>query len=127
MKKLNRYAAKFSEIRFWKSAKAFIKPLGYKTLYSVLLLYYSYKKSDTPYWAKHIVLGALGYLITPIDAIPDLTPILGYTDDIGVLTFGLMTIACHVDMQVRMNARKQMKAWFGDLNLPAIQEVDKKL
>ncbi len=126
-RQLNNYIAKFSESNFWKKSKSYLKPIGYKSMYSVLLLYYTYKRTETPYWAKHIVLGALGYLITPIDAMPDLTPILGYTDDIGVLSFGLITIACHINMDVRVQARKQMKSWFGTLDLQAINEVEKKL
>lgn len=35
---------------------------------------------------KAIVVGALIYFISPIDAIPDLTPLFGYLDDLGVIT-----------------------------------------
>ena len=126
-RQLNHYITKFSESSFWKKSKSLIKPIGYRSMYSVLLLYFTYKRPETPYWAKHIVLGALGYLITPIDAIPDLAPILGYTDDIGVLSFGLITIACHINMDVKVQARKQMKSWFGALDIQAINDVEKKL
>ena len=35
---------------------------------------------------KAIVVAALIYFISPIDAIPDLTPLVGYLDDLGVIT-----------------------------------------
>ena len=34
---------------------------------------------------KAIVAGALIYFIAPIDAIPDLAPLFGYMDDLGVI------------------------------------------
>jgi uncharacterized membrane protein YkvA (DUF1232 family) len=38
-------------------------------------------------WAsKSLAIGALVYLVSPIDAVPDFLPILGLTDDAGVLT-----------------------------------------
>lgn len=127
MKDLNKYAKNFSEGKFIKKVKVLLTTIGYKSIYTALLLYHAYRRKETPYWAKHIVLGALGYLLTPIDFLPDLTPIIGYTDDIGVLTFGLMTIACYVSPEVRIAARKNLKAWFGDLQRDLIEEVDDKL
>ena len=127
MKDPKYYLKQFSEAKFTKVAIGYLKPIGYKSLYSALLLFYSYKRPETPYWAKHVVLGTLGYLIAPIDAIPDLSPILGYTDDIGVLSFGLMTIACYVNLDVKVKARQQLKAWFGEIDMEAIQDVDTKL
>lgn len=98
-----------------------------KAVYSVLLLYYAYRRSDTPIWAKRIIIGVLGYFISPIDALPDLTPILGYTDDLGVLSFGLVTIAAYVNDEVRITARKKLRDWFGEFNVEDLQEVDKQL
>ena len=44
----------------------------------------------TPNHMKALIIGAIGYIILPIDLIPDITPILGYTDDLasvaGVVT-----------------------------------------
>ena len=67
-----------------------------------LLLYYAYRRRDTPLWAKNIVLGTLGYFLSPIDIIPDLTPLLGYTDDAGVLAFGLVIISSYVASSVKV-------------------------
>ncbi|MEL6987599.1 MAG: YkvA family protein, partial [Bacteroidota bacterium] len=71
--------------------------------------------------------GALGYLISPIDAIPDLTPFLGYTDDLGILGFGLVTIAGYINDEVRIKSRQQLKRIFGNINLDELKEVDSKL
>ena len=74
-----------------------------------------------------MVLGVLGYFISPIDALPDFTPLLGYTDDLGVLTFGLVAIACYIDKDVKGKARKQLDKWFGDFDEAELAEVDKQL
>lgn len=48
-----------------------------------------YNYMTDPYVAwyrKSIVVGALVYFITPIDAVPDIAPLIGYLDDLGVIT-----------------------------------------
>lgn len=127
MKNYKKYIPNFSETGLWKKLTKHTKQLGQRTIYSVLLLFYAYKRKETPYWAKNIVLGVLGYLITPIDFIPDLTPIIGYTDDLGILSFGLVTIACFVDQEVKTEARTKLSSWFGELDEDAIAEVDSQL
>lgn len=88
---------------------------------------FAYRRKDTPGWAKHIIVGAIGYFLTPFDSIPDLTPILGYTDDLGVLSFGLVTIASYINDDVRIEARKRLKSIFGELDFAALGEIDEKL
>ena len=121
------YIKQFSENKFWKKISRFAHQAGVKTVYSALLLFYAYRRKETPTWAKSIVLGTLGYLISPFDALPDLTPIIGYTDDIGVLSFGLVTIACYINDSVRANARQQLGRLFRDFREEDLQEVDAKL
>lgn len=117
----------FSENTFLKRMQKVVKSVGQKTIYTILLLYYAFTRKETPHWAKNIIIGVLGYLITPIDGIPDLTPIIGYTDDIGVLTFGLVTIACYVNDEVRAKARKQLEKWCGEVDEAEIEKVNKQL
>ena len=117
----------FSENKFWNKIKSYSRHAGLTTVYSAMLLFYAFKRPETPLWARNIILGTLGYFIAPIDAIPDLTPILGYTDDVGILGFGLVTIACYVNDEVKINARKKLKNWFGDFDLQELAEVDKQL
>lgn len=121
------YSKDFSENSFWKKIKEYARQAGLKTAYTGLLLFYAYKRKDTPGWAKRLVLGVLGYFIAPIDALPDLTPLVGYTDDLGVLTFGLVTIACYVNDEVKEKSRKQLTKWFGKFDEGELKEVDSQL
>ncbi len=51
-----------------------------------LMALYKYLKDPAVQWyRKSIVVGALLYFITPIDAIPDIAPLVGYLDDLGVI------------------------------------------
>lgn len=59
---------------------------GRKVIDKVLRLYYALQDKDTPIWAKSIIVGALAYFISPLDAIPDITPVVGYVDDWGAIS-----------------------------------------
>lgn len=124
---IRKYKSRFSEAKLWEKLKKYASQAGVKTVYTALLLFYAYKRKETPTWAKSIVFGVLGYFIAPIDAIPDLTPIIGYTDDVGILSFGLVTIACYVDDKVKKNARIKMAKWFGGFDEEDLKEVDEQL
>ena len=100
------------------------KVLGYKLAYMALLLYHAYNNPKTPRWARNIVLGSLGYLLTPIDSIVDVTPFIGYTDDIGILSFALVTVSAYINDEVKLNARQQLQNWVGELDMKSIQEVE---
>lgn len=127
MKKLDQYRKAFSDFQFWEKLKHFAKRAGLKTVYSALLLYFAYKRAETPGWAKRLIIGVLGYLIAPIDAIPDLTIFFGFTDDIGMLSFALVTVASFINESVREQAREKLTTWFPDADEAALAEVDKKL
>src|SRR5690606_37589693 len=71
--RMSKFDEQYSERGFWEKVKRFAKAMGVGVLKPALQLYYSAQDPDTPASAKAIIYGALGYLITPIDAIPDLT------------------------------------------------------
>lgn len=51
----------------------------------VIALYKYLLDGNVPWYRKSIVVGALIYFISPVDAIPDLAPLVGYLDDLGVI------------------------------------------
>lgn len=103
----------YSEAGFWDKASHAARRAGKRTLEPALKMYYSAQDPDTPLWAKSAIYGALGYFISPIDAIPDLTPILGYTDDMAVLASALALVAAHINDRHREKAKATMARWFG--------------
>lgn len=111
----------------WAWINRYTGTLGQRLVYSILLLFYAYNRSETPGWAKNIVIGAFAYFLSPLDSIPDLTPFLGLTDDIGVLSFGLVSIACYIDDGVREKALTKLHAFFETVDKDTIAAVDQAL
>ncbi|MBK7635421.1 MAG: DUF1232 domain-containing protein [Saprospiraceae bacterium] len=76
---------------------------------------------------KKIIIGAIAYLLSPFDGMPDLTPVIGFTDDLGVISFGLVAIACYIDEDVRTKAREKIHKLFKDIDDKELEAVDAKL
>ncbi len=89
----NQFTGAFSEEDLREKLARYAKTAGREVVEKVLLLYYALQRPDTPGWAKATIIGALGYFIAPLDAIIDLTPGIGYADDLGVLALALATVA----------------------------------
>ncbi len=102
------------------------KTLGIQTVYSALLLYNALLWGEAPTWAKMIVIGTLGYLLSPIDSIPDITPYIGFTDDLGVLAMGLVLIATYINDGIKARAKKQLKKWFKSVDDSELETIDSK-
>jgi uncharacterized membrane protein YkvA (DUF1232 family) len=96
-------------------------------LYAALLMYYAFRRGDTPAWAKRIVMGAFVYLFSPLDAIPDLSPFIGYTDDLGVLLYGLVMIAAYINEDIRVSARHTLHTWIGQVSESQLSKIDNLL
>ena len=82
-------------------------------IYTCLLLYYTTRKKETPTHVKATIYGALGYLISMIDIIPDITPFVGYSDDLMVILSALAIASSHIDDEVREKANDRFKKVFG--------------
>ena len=126
-KQIKKYRKEFNVKKLFAKFPKYVKSLGLKTVYTVLLLWNAYSRDETPIWAKNVILGALGYLLSPIDGIPDVTPFLGLTDDIGILSFGLVNIACYINTEIREKSKVQLKSWFGNFEDSDLSEIDAKL
>lgn len=103
----------YSDRAFWGKARAFARSAGESVLGFALKLYFAAQDPETPTWARTTIYGALGYFIMPVDAIPDMTPALGYSDDLGVLVAAAATVAAHVTEAHRAEAQETLQRWFG--------------
>lgn len=74
---------RYIEENLWEK----VERLGKKITFSkdIRALYKYMKDPDVAWYRKSIVVAALVYFISPIDTIPDLTPLFGYLDDLGVI------------------------------------------
>ena len=110
--KKEKYKKEYSDSNFWNKIKNYAKSAGEKVLEPSLKMYYASKDSDTPSWAKTTIISALGYFISPIDAIPDIIPAVGYSDDLGVLIAATATVAAYIKEEHKEEAKKKLKQWF---------------
>ncbi len=106
------HARHYSRAAFWRKIKTFALRLGRGTVQTSLTLFYCLQDADTPAWAKGVIMGTLGYLILPVDAIPDFVPVVGLTDDLGAIAAALGTVAIYVKDEHKSKAREQMARLF---------------
>ena len=85
---------------------------GKKVVYYVLLLYYVLQSSTTKMADKAKIIGALGYFIFPADLIPDIMPVVGYTDDLAALAWCIYSVAKNVTPEIKEKAAAQAQRWF---------------
>ncbi len=110
--KQDEFSAAYSEDSFWNKVKIYAKSAGEGVLEPALKMYYASQDSDTPVWARTAIIGALGYFISPLDVLPDVLPIIGYTDDLGVIAAALAATAAHIkDIHV-VKAKETLAQWF---------------
>ena len=81
--KIIKYGKYFSESRFLAFATRYGKKLAF--VQKAVVLFFCLRDQDTPKYVKAILAGALGYLVLPIDIIPDTIAGLGWVDDVSVL------------------------------------------
>ena len=103
----------FNDECFWQKCKRFARKAGGEIVEKALWLYYTAEDKDTPKWAKATVFAALAYFVAPVDAMPDPTPVFGFTDDLGVLASAIVAIGMHVTPDIKKKAAEKMKEWFG--------------
>ena len=118
---LQKHEKDFSDSGFWSKVSVFGKKLGIKPLYLAFLLYYSLPKASLV--NKAIIIGSLGYLISPLDLIPDCIPVIGLMDDASALMFAYYRIQNEIDDETREKAKTELKSIFGSIDEKLIEEL----
>jgi uncharacterized membrane protein YkvA (DUF1232 family) len=79
----------------------------------LLAAYYCAFDRDTPLQVKAALIGALAYFVLPFDAIPDMLPVIGFTDDAAVLATAIRLVAGSITPAHRTAAQAALARGLG--------------
>ena len=113
-KELQKYEQHYNDSSFLDKVTKYGKLIGITALYKAVQLWFVLQKLDVPAGTKAVIMGALGYLIAPLDFLPDLLPVLGYTDDMVAITFALIKVQGYIDEEVERKSKKLLTKIFGE-------------
>jgi uncharacterized membrane protein YkvA (DUF1232 family) len=91
---------------FWRKLRRVAASIPFTE--DLLAAYYCAFDRDTPLPVKATLLGALAYFVLPLDAIPDVLPVIGFTDDAAVLATAIKLVASHIRPAHREAARNAL-------------------
>jgi uncharacterized membrane protein YkvA (DUF1232 family) len=117
------YSNKFTQKDFVEKISRIAKRAGSKLVYAALILYYTLQSDKVSKADKAIIIGALGYMISPLDVIPDAIPIAGLTDDLAVLLYVLKKVWTGIDPEIIAKARERLSKWFDEEEINEIQHL----
>ena len=114
-----KYKDKFTQNGFVEKISRIAKRAGVKLVYAALILYYTLESDRVSIKDKAIIIGALGYLISPLDVIPDAIPIAGLGDDLAVLIYVLRKVWD----EVKAKAKTKLSQWFDGDELSKVDNL----
>ena len=74
----------------------------------LLAAYYCAFDRQTPMQVRMILLGALAYFVLPFDGIPDVLPILGFSDDAAILAAAIKVTMDSIRPEHRDAAKRKL-------------------
>jgi uncharacterized membrane protein YkvA (DUF1232 family) len=79
---------------FWRKIRQVAAGIPFAE--DILAAYYCAFDRNTPTQVKATLAGAIAYFVMPIDAIPDVLPVIGFTDDAAVLAIAIKLVSDHM-------------------------------
>ncbi len=109
-----RFAADEQEVRrgFWRKVRRLAAQLPFAE--DLIAAHYCAFDRQTPFKVKAVLIGALAYFVVPTDVIPDVLPVIGYTDDAAVLAAAVKLVASHITPAHREAARRALARMRGE-------------
>ena len=103
-----RIAADESGLRrkFWKKLRGLAARLPFAE--DLIAAHYCAFDRQTPVHVKTALIGALAYFVLPTDFIPDVLPVIGYTDDAAVLAAAIKLVSSHITPDHREAAKRAL-------------------
>ncbi len=118
-----KYQGDYTSEGFIDKISRIAKRAGAKLVYVALILYYTLQSNDVSVKDKAIIIGALGYLISPLDIIPDAIPIAGLGDDLAVLLYVVKKVWGEVPDSVREKAHAKLSKWFDEDEMKEADDI----
>lgn len=112
LEKIKGYGNYFQPDKFWEKLKTYSKIIGKETVYYALVLYYLMVSKETSWLTKAYIAGALGYLVFPLDFIPDAIPIVGYSDDFAAIMMVFNQVQDSITPEMERKTREKLSEWF---------------
>ena len=81
--------------KFWATLRKSARRIPFAR--DAVAAFYCATDPMTPRRVKGILLAALAYFILPLDAVPDVFALVGFTDDLAVLTTAIAMVRGHLN------------------------------
>jgi len=91
---------------FWKKLRGLAARLPFAE--DLIAARYCAFDRQTPLHVKAALVGALAYFVLPTDIIPDVLPVIGYTDDAAVLATAIKLVSSHITPDHREAAQRAL-------------------
>ncbi|WP_303839810.1 YkvA family protein [Selenomonas ruminantium] len=121
---MNDYAKDYSEESLWDKVRENVSSIGLTVIYKAFQLYYVAQSDSCPMKVKAGIIGALGYLISPLDLVPDFIPVVGYSDDALAIAFALTAAQMYITDEVKQKAKDRIREIFGDKFVAKLEEEE---
>ncbi|HXZ21588.1 MAG TPA: YkvA family protein [Pseudolabrys sp.] len=95
--------------QFWRKTRSVAASIPFAE--DLLAAYYCAFDHKTPLPVKTALIGALAYFVLPADIIPDVLPVVGFTDDAAVLAATVNLVASHIRPEHRDAAKNKLAAF----------------
>ena len=92
--------------KFWRKLGAAAAQVPFAE--DLLAAYYCAFDRATPLQVKGTLVAAIAYFVLPFDVVPDMLPVLGFTDDAAVLMTALKLVSSHMRPEHRDAAREKL-------------------
>lgn len=116
-KDLVQYQEHYSENAFWDKIRRIASKAGAKVVYYALVLFYTLTDPATPLKYKTVIAGALGYLILPVDIIPDILPFAGLADDWAALIAAVSYVIGAISEENKEKAKVKVRSLFQEADI----------
>lgn len=102
-----KFASCYSKTALREFIDKYAGSLSRKVLVQLLMLYYTMTDSKTAKSVVVVILAALGYAVSPIDAIPDPIPFVGLSDDGAIIAATIAYAASSITSEIEDKAENK--------------------